>query len=50
MSYQTHLDKFGMCQCENRSSIEMLELEVSDNYGKCRVKKIPACGDCYRLV
>lgn len=49
-NYNTHLDRFGLCQCDNRSGTEYMDLEVEDEYGRFRTKKTPACADCFGLV
>jgi hypothetical protein len=49
--HERHLDQFGMCQCKNRNGIETMEFEVQDERtGRYRMKRVPACADCFGLI
>lgn len=50
-NYQRHLEDFGICQCNNRSGIEYMDLEVqNERTGLYHVEKIPACADCFGMI
>lgn len=50
-NHQRHLEEFGMCQCDERSGTETMDLEYQEELtGRWKTEKVPACADCFGLI